>query len=274
MSSRIMVDAGGPGDQPPPVAEPEPQRSPVEAPERGEPEPAPTTPPTETAPPEPPEADGEPPKEDANAIQKRMDRLNWEKHEAIRQRNEAIAEHQRWLEQMQRQNQPPPSSDYERGRREAEEARIAGEFNRACDNLFNRGVEEFGAEMGEARDRLLSVGYGPGRPDALAAITQLPDGHRVYRELARDLDRAARILTLPPIPMAVELARLSSVPGGDVSRETPDRNAAPVTRAPPPVSRIGGNSRAAEIPLDHPNMTVAEHIRRRDKDERRSRIMR
>lgn len=266
MSSRILIDAGGPGDAPPVE---EPQRSPQEAPERREPEPAPSAPPAEPPPPGPSGEPEEAPKEDANAIQKRMDRLNWEKHEAIRQRNEAIAEHQRWLEQMQRQNQPPPSSDYERGRREAEEAQVAGEFNRACDNLFNRGVEEFGAEMGEARDRLLSVGYGPQRPDALAAITQLPDGHRVYRELAKDLDRAARILTLPPIPMAVELARLSSA---DVSQ--PNGEAVPVSRAPEPVRRIGGHSARSELPLDHPQMTVAEHIRRRDREERRSRIMR
>lgn len=262
MSSRIMLDAG-PGENPP--AE-EPQRTPAEAPERREPEPAPSVPPAEEPSQEPSGEPGEAPKEDA--VQKRIDRLNFERHEAIRQRDEAIAEHRRWLEAQQRATQPPPSSDYERGRMEAEQVRVAQEFNRACDNLFNRGIQEYGQEMGEARDRLNAVGWGS-RPDALAAVTQLPDGHRVYRELARDLDRAARVLNLPPMAMAMELARMSS---GDAQRE--EGSAAPVSRAPEPVSRIGGHSRAAERPLDSPQTSMAEFIRRRDAQERRSRILR
>lgn len=257
MSSRIMIDAGGPGEQPPVE---EPQRAPAEAPERREPEPAPSTPPSESPSPEAPE-------EDEAARQKRFDRLTWEKHELKRQRDDAIAEHNRWLEQMQRQTQPPPSNEYQRGLMDAEQRRVAQTFNDACDRLFERGVQEFGPEMGEARDRLYSVGYNHQRPDVLAAITQLPDGHRVYRELARDLDRAAHILQLAPIPMAIALARLSS------AEPTSDRDA-PVSRAREPVRRIGGHSGRSELPLDHPNMTVAEHIRRRDREERRSRIMR
>lgn len=260
MSSRIMLDAG-PGDNPPPAEDP--QRTPAEAPERREPETAPSAPPAQEPSPAPADDGAEPPKEDA--IQKRIDRLNFERHEAIRQRDEAIAEHRRWVDHLNRQTQPAPSSDYERGRMEAEQVRVAQEFNRACDNLFNRGVQEYGQEMGEARDRLNAVGWG-NRPDALAAVTQLPDGHRVYRELARDLDRAARVLNLPPMAMAMELARMSS---GDAT----DGNA-PVSRAPEPVSRIGGHSRPAERPLDSPQTSMAEFIRRRDAQERRSRILR
>jgi len=269
-----MIDAGGPGENPLPVADPEPQKSPLEAPGRQEPEPPETTPPAEEPSPAPADDGAEAPKQEGlpPEVQKRIDRLNWEKYEAQRQRDEMRAEYQRWAQQQQQAAQPA-NSEYERGRREAQDARVAETFNQACNSLFSRGLEEYGQEMGEARDRLNAVGWG-NRPDALAAVTQLPDGHRVYRELSRDLDRAARVLSLPPMAMAMELTRMSSTPEGDALREITTDRQVPVSKVPEPVSRIGGHSRPAERPLDHPQTSMAEFIRRRDALERRSRISR
>jgi hypothetical protein len=192
---------------------------------------------------------------------------------------------QAWQEQQRRQmlqgQAAPPDDPYERGRREEREAVLVNQFNQACNTLFEKGRQEFGDAMADAVGALNAVGWG-GRPDALAQLTQLPDGHRVYRQLAGDLDNAARVLSLPPMQMAMELARMSrgeagasSPPlaeapaspreAGDVSRGTYDRE---------PVRRIGGQSRGADRPLDHPQVSMAEYIRRRDRDERGSRIRR
>jgi hypothetical protein len=77
--------------------------------------------------------------------------------------------------------------------------------------------------------------------------------------------------------MAVELARMSRgetvVNSSNVSRET---NREPVeereTRAPRPLRPIGGNSARQDRPLDQ--VSMAEFIRRRDREERGSRIRR
>lgn len=277
-----MIDAGPGEPGTSPAAAPEPQKTPPEPAERRE-EVSAVVAEISEHPADTPADDGaEPTKPETISpeAQQRIDRLTRERYEAIRQRDEMRAEYERW-QQQQQQQRPSGSDDYERGRREAQEQRIVQNFNEACDNLFNRGVQEYGDEMTEARDRLNAVGWG-NRADALAAVTQLPDGHRVYRELARDLDNAARVLSLPPMAMAVELARMSNhapghAPGHAPSapREADGRtDSVPVTRAPEPVARVGGNSRQTERPLDHPQTSMAEFIRRRDRDERRSRIAR
>lgn len=283
MSGRIRADDAGPGDTPPPVEDPprEPQAPP--------PEPANDHQPTESG--DTPPA-GEPPVEDeAEATAKRerdaktrIDRLNRERYEAIRQRDEYAA----MLQQLQRQ-QPPPGTPptnaadpYEQGRaqghNEAQERAVAERFNAACNDLFRRGQDEYG-DMPDAVAALNAVGYGA-RPDALAALTQLPDGHRVYRELASDLDNAARILQLPPMAMALELARMSRGQNDNLPQPANDNGARaaplppPVSRAPAPLRPVGGMSARSEKPLSDPNLSMAEFIRRRDREERGSRIRR
>ena len=293
MSSRIMVDAGPGEREPPPAPTPDPQRTPPEPVERREAERADTAPERAPATPEPRDAPAEPletaPEDPAEIAKKRIDRLTRERFEAIRQRDEMRAEHQRWQQEMQRAQQPPGANGvppgqedpYQRARREVREEALIGDFNRACNTLFEKGRQEFGDEMTDAVGALNAVDWG-GRPDALAAVTQLPDGHRVYRELARDLDNAARVLSLPPMALAMELAQMSHQSSEGHSPEAardayaspPMDRGVPVTRAPGPVSRVGGNSRAPERPLDSPHVSMAEFIRRRDRDERRSRIAR
>lgn len=282
MSSRIRNEEAGPGANPPPAETPDAQPSPPEPQERREQVSAPIPPsdpeqPTDTPAEGGAEGTERQPSESERDYQRRIDQLTRDKYNAQRERDQIRNEWQAFQEQQRRAQQPPPSSDYERGRREAYEERVNQDFTQACNTLFAKGVQEYGDEMGEARDRLNAVGWG-NRPDALAAVTQLPDGHRVYRELARDLDNAARVLTLPPMAMAMELARMAGreTSPANVSRETMDNGAGlpPVSRAPEPTRSIGGNSRAPDRPLDHPQVSMAEFIRRRDREERRSRISR
>lgn len=247
-----------------PPAEPlEPTPSPVEEPPAApQPEPGDDAP---TAPVMPPDA-----------AQKRIDRLVRENYEYKRQLEQ---QRQRW-DEIQRQQQqaalPPGQVDARaQARAEIHQEDLVRRFNESCDNLYAKGKAEYGQEMDDAVAAMRAVGWGD-RPDALAAITQLPDGHRVYRELAANLDNAARVLSLPPMAMAMELASMArgaqagSNDNGTGGAADNDNGA---TRAPQPIRPItGGTARGREAPLD--KVSMAEFIRRRDRDERRSRISR
>jgi len=277
MSGRIRAESegGGPGGGPPPIEEP------VSPPPQNDNPPA-APPPSDPPEPEPEEAARE---REQREHKERFDRLTREKYEAQRQRDEYAQALQQMRQMQANTNRPPNGNDNpsqwqqpqdpremgrQQGLQEAREAEVARRFNDDCNTLFRRGQDEFG-DMSDAVAALNAVGYGT-RPDALMALTQLPDGHRVYRELAGNLDNAARILQMPPMQMAVELARMSR--GADAADAPPPAAAVPVSRAPAPLRRVGGNSGQAERPLSDPNVPMAEWIRRRDREERRSRIMR
>ncbi|HEY2538214.1 MAG TPA: hypothetical protein VGI28_01750 [Stellaceae bacterium] len=298
MSSRILADSaerspGGPPEPPAPApAEtPDAQRARPEPQERGEEvaaddarESASPSPEARDAPAEASEGTTRQPSESDRDFQRRIDQLTRDKYAAQRERDEMRQQYEAWQRQQQQAAQPrvPAGQEdpYERARREVRDEAVTLSFNAACNDLFRRGQDEYGQEMGDAVQALNAVGWG-NRPDALAAVTQLPDGHRVYRELARDLDNAARVLSLPPMAMALELARLSGRdeprdPGADgrAFSETNGRERVAVTRAPEPIRPVGGNSRQSERPLDDARVSMAEFIRRRDREERRSRISR
>ena len=298
MSSRIRADAAGPGE--------DAHRSPQEPAERGnavagsdspEPEEASQRPadgsadgmegeeahqrapdaPANDALPEPANEDGaERRGELSPELKKRLDRLTFEGHQARRERDEAMARLAAVQRQQQAQQQPSPDQQAEeRAYQRLQQERLQQDFDRDCNTLWQKGVDEYGDEMAEAKRGLDAVGWG-NRPDALAALTSLPDGHRIYRELGADLDNAARILSLPPMRMAVELARLSGRDASNplnVSRETNrDQSEDRRSRAPQPLRPVGGNSARGERPLGE--VSMAEFIRRRDRDERGSRIRR
>lgn len=277
MSSRILLDELEPGAAsdthpaaPPP---PEPTQPPPREAER---EPAPPAEGGEPAT-EPP-----PPAEEpiSAAAQARIDRLTRERYEAQRERDQVRAEWQRFQQQQQTPATPEQRARQE-GYQQRQQEELGRTFDQACNDLYLKGRQEYGAEMDDAVAALRAVGWAD-RHDALAALTQLPEGHRVYRELARDLDRAARVLAMPPMAMAMELTRMAG--GATMPRmppapanESPTEGVRPsveVSRAPEPVRHIGGRSVQAERPLDHPQVTMAEFIRRRDRDQRRSRIAR
>jgi hypothetical protein len=212
-------------------------------------------------------------------IQKRIDRENREKWEA---RREADLLRQRVAEYERAQPQPgQPASDAE----ERAYQRLAAEqrqqdFNRQCNEVYRKGQAEY-QDFDEAVRALNATGWG-NRPDALMALTSMPDAHKVYRELASNLDNAGRILQLPPMQMAMELARMATAAptpapnGGAQAAPQPAQGAPaslpPVTQAPAPIRPVGGTTRAPERPLD--KVSMAEFIRRRDREESQSRIRR
>jgi len=138
------------------------------------------------------------------------------------------------------------------------------QFDAACNRVFQAGKDEF-PDFEQAVTALAAVGAGQ-RFDFLAAVTQLPEGHKVYRQLASNLDEAARVLALPPMQMAVELARMEAKLAGNGEPAAPKSLAPPVSQAPAPIKPIGGGSRAVPSAAD-PKTSMADFIRIRDKEE-------
>lgn len=263
MSDRIrMADSDRPPEegveqQPGPSQRPEPDEP---APRREGPEP--------DAP-----AKGEPEAQEERPLppklQARLDALTREKWEARRQAEQAqqqLQQFQQQFQQWQRGQQPAAANDSaaeERALQRFQAQEAEKRFNEACNAVYQRGKEEFG-DFDQAVQALVAVGAGA-RPDFLSAVAALPDGHRVYRQLAADLDNTARIMALPPMQMAVELARMSGTQGApNGSGHANDSGPARATRAPPPLRPIGGTSRG---PVRLDNMTMAEFIKHRDKEE-------
>lgn len=276
MSSRILLDdERGPGQDNHPSAPP-PDEQPAPPPAEAR-EPATRDEATETEPGAPPPEEEEivPPK-----AQRRITELVRERYEAQRERDQIRQEWQRFQQQQQQTPPTPEQRARQEGYQQRQNEELGRTFDQACNDLYIKGRTEYGAEMDDAVQALRAVGWAD-RHDALAAITRLPNGHRVYRELARDLDRAARVLQMPPMDMAMELTRMGYGAGqpaapapANESPTEPVRREVEVSRAPEPVRHIGGRSTQQERPLDHPGVTMAEFIRRRDRDQRRSRIAR
>jgi hypothetical protein len=139
----------------------------------------------------------------------------------------------------------------ERDRIRLEEAgRLETErFNAACNATFDKGVAAFGADFENAA-ATLSQALGDEiqrRPEFLQAITELDNGHQVYYELSRNPEEAERLLRLPSVKMALEIAKMSA----NVTKPAPK----PISRAPAPVAPVGGVAKPSvrledDIPMD------------------------
>jgi hypothetical protein len=133
-------------------------------------------------------------------------------------------------------------------RREETQRQEAERRNAACNNVFEKGVAEI-ADFVDARDTLVTA-FGHeinSRPEFLDAITELDNGHQVFAELGRNPDEAERILSLPPVRMALEIAKL----GTRLSKpNTPTPK--PVSKVPPPVNPIGGKPTESNV-LEDPD---------------------
>jgi hypothetical protein len=96
----------------------------------------------------------------------------------------------------------------------AQELAVTAKFNSDCDAAAQVGRKEFPdfeAKIGELR-RLVT----PGDPTSSAAqvalvqaALQTGEAHRVLHRLGGDLNEAARIMALPPMAMAVEVAKVA-----------------------------------------------------------------
>lgn len=122
----------------------------------------------------------------------------------------------------------------ERIRQEVHEQTAVEQFNAACNRTFEEGSKEF-PDFIDARNTLVET-LGDelrSKPAFLEAITELPNGHKVFYELGKNPEEAERILQLSPIKMAIEIAKLSE----KSAKPAPPKS---VSKAPPPVKPSAG----------------------------------
>lgn len=230
---------------------------------QGEPVPQPDTTPTAGTEKPAPEGqtseqpEGDKPKQ--NGISLRIAELTRLRREAERERDYyrqlATAGMQQQPEGQQAEAQPKPP-----GLTEAEIERRAAEL------VARREVEAKAAEFRskaaaevpdfDAKCNLLADLGASERPDFVQAVMTIPNGHQIVAKLADDPNEALRVLSLPPIPMALELARMASIPAAPK----------PVSSAPPPIKPIDS---AGKGDPDPESMTMAQWAEWRAKTRQR-----
>lgn len=168
-------------------------------------------------------------------FQERIDQLTREKYE---ERRRAEALEARLAERLADPERPDPPADIDRLVTErAKELADTQAFNAKCDDIYSSGKTEFN-DFDETLGNFKMLGGLT--PTLLEAVTQLPDAHKVLHQLGQNMDEAARILSLAPVPMAIALARLSQSPA----------KAKPVSKAPPPIKPIDGMPTGTKSPED------------------------
>jgi hypothetical protein len=170
-------------------------------------------------------------------VQRRIDQLTREKHEEKRQREA--------LEQQLRQYQQPADNSQQSQPRQMSADEIRAEakrliqqekFDDACNKVFDAGKGEFGNEWDSSLRTFQMLGGAS--PEFLEAVTAMDAGHKVIHHLGQNPEVTERLLSLPPLRMALELARLET----SVGQAKPK----PVSNAPAPINPIGGRSAAVE----------------------------
>lgn len=186
---------------------------------------------TEQAPEE--EVDDEPKPKHKPWFQERIDQLTREKYEA---RREADA-YQKLVETM-RSGDPEARSNADvdtLANAKAVELFKAQQFNDKCNSVYSSGKSEFADFDTTIQNFGMLGGLSPA---VLEAVTQLPDAHKVLHALGNDMDEAARIFSLAPVPMAMALAKLSVSPA----------KSKPVSNAPRPITPIDGSPKGEPSP--------------------------
>ena len=124
----------------------------------------------------------------------------------------------------------------ERLARDAEGRQQANAFTEQCNAVADSGKKAF-ADFDQALGTLNAMGVMT--QGFVETVMQLDAPERVLHALGNDPDAADRIARLPLARQAVELDRLARAPAASK----------PVSKAPPPVKPVGGQSRS-EVDLD------------------------
>ncbi len=166
-------------------------------------------------------------------VQRRIDQLTREKHEEKRQREALEARLRELQPDATTTTAPPMTADQIR----AEAARLVAQekFDAACNKVFDAGKTEFPDWDTSLRTFQM---LGGASQDFLEAVTSMDAGHKVLHHLGQNPEEAERLLSLPPLRMALELARLETTVG--------QAKPAPVSKAPAPISPVGGKSAPVE----------------------------
>lgn len=121
---------------------------------------------------------------------------------------------------------------------------------RALQNRVNAWAEAGNRDFKDDFNERCNLVASMGPPPEFMTIVTDPDivkeGHKVVAELADDPEEAQRILSLPPVKMAIELARI----GERVSKPAAPAPK-PISKIPAPVSPVGGQPKTTTA-LDDP----------------------
>lgn len=180
----------------------------------------------------------EAPKPKTDWAQRRIDRLTWEKNEEKR-RSDALAaelaQYRQPTEQQPGQHQAAPDIDQLVEQRAA--AKLADrQFNDACNRVFQAGVK---ADPNFESNLRVLQSVGEISRDFLEVVTDMDEGHKVLNHLGANPDEADRILSLPPLKQARELAKIEA----SLGKAAPPP---PVSKAPAPISPVGSRTTPAE----------------------------
>jgi len=191
---------------------------------------------SQTNPPETtPETDPEH-KETPAWVQRRIDQLTREKHEERRRREALEAQIAKPAETST--DTPLTQEQIEARAGEIAQARLKQtKFDEACNTAYTKGKTEFQ----DFDETLRTFGMLGGlTPEFLEVATDLPDGHKVLYALGKNPDEASRVMSLPPLKMAAELARMADKLGKPAPTS--------VSGAPAPITPVDGTTRVEKDP--------------------------
>lgn len=185
-----------------------------------------------------PDNQGEPEPKKTPWFQRRIDELTREKHEAKRQADQLAAQLQQARQtaapKPAQPTQPTPAGMVPLSEVQAIVARerADADFTKACNDIADTGEAKYGAEFKEAVNTFGMLGGPP--PAFLEALTEFSkdEAARLFHDLGKDPDEAARITKLSPAKMAVALAKMAATPA----------KTAPVSKAPPPITPLSSTS--------------------------------
>ena len=202
----------------------------------------------------PPEADPEH-KETPAWVQRRIDQLTREKHEERRKREALEAQLTKPAETST--DTPPSQEQIEARAGQLAQAQLKqAKFDEACNTAYTKGKSEFQ----DFDDTLRTFGMLGGlTPEFLEVATDLPDGHKVLYALGKNPEEASRVLCLPPLKMAAELARMADKLGKTAPK--------PVSGAPAPITPVDGTTR---VEKDPEKMSMDDWMRWRNETVRKS----
>ena len=131
--------------------------------------------------------------------------------------------------------------------RRAAEIATQREFDRSCNDVFDKGSREF-PDFGDALGNFRLLGGLP--PSLVEAAIETGSAAAVLYELGKNPDEAARVMQMPPTRMAVAVAKLANKPA---TLAAP----VPVSRAPAPIRPIAATG-GKPGPKSVDDMSMAE----------------
>lgn len=192
--------------------------------------------------------DDEPVKKE-KGIQKRMEALTADKYkarseaEALRKQNEALLLQ---LAAAKANNDPDktvvPTAEIEalaNAKAKDIAAQLSAEtmFNNRIEDIWQNGVKEYtDFSLAVENIKLLGETFQNALP-IIAETTK--DAHKVIHHLSQNLDESNRILSLPPIRLAAEIARLEA----SLNKPAPPKQ---ISNAAKPITTVSGTKPAAK----------------------------